>query len=613
MSEQRRDRFPGPFEVQVAPGAEGWESLYPYYYLFSQDRKEYEEAQFWYQDALHHPEPLFPFDTITSESWWVGLGQNNSRIFMVPPAMGIDQRVLNGYLYISPVAVTDPAKVQERLQHFLTRAGYYYRNWDELYGKWKTKATATIEELERLVVPALQEMEDERVVTEAVGISSGYTLLESYDRALANMYRIWQLHFEFLNLGYAAYLTFSEFCKKAFPSILDQTIARMVAGIDVLLYRPDGELKRLAGLAVKLDLVGRLSGEAAEVMEHLSGSENGRRWLAELEQTKHPWFYFSRGTGFYHHHGSWIDDLNVPLAAIRDYAHQIAEGKNLDRPTAELARQRDELAAEYGALLSAEADRKGFEEMLGLARTVFPYVEEHNFYVEHWHHTVFWNKIREFGQVLSSHGFFTEADDIFYLHRFEVHSALYDLVSAWASGGIARGPQYWQREVARRKEVLSSLRRWTPAPALGKPPETISEPFTNMLWGITTERVQDWLRAANGETTVETRGFAGSPGVVEGAARCIQSIANLQEVQDGEILVCPITTPSMAPVFTRIKAVVTDIGGIMSHAAIVCREYGVPAVVGTGFGTQTIRTGQRIRVNGNTGVVTRLDDPGATP
>ena len=68
-----------------------------------------------------------------------------------------------------------------------------------------------------------------------------------------------------------------------------------------------------------------------------------------------------------------------------------------------------------------------------------------------------------------------------------------------------------------------------------------------------------------------------------------------------------ITSPAWAPNISKNKAAVTDIGGAMSHAAIVCREYGMPAVVGTGRATSQIRTGQRIRVDGTEGVVTILD------
>jgi pyruvate,water dikinase len=101
--------------------------------------------------------------------------------------------------------------------------------------------------------------------------------------------------------------------------------------------------------------------------------------------------------------------------------------------------------------------------------------------------------------------------------------------------------------------------------------------------------------------------MAASPGEVEGVARVVYDASELGQVEDGEILIAPVTAPSWAPVFGKIRATVTDIGGIMSHAAIVCREYRLPAVTGTGSASTRIRTGQRIRVDGTAGTVTLLD------
>ena len=78
-------------------------------------------------------------------------------------------------------------------------------------------------------------------------------------------------------------------------------------------------------------------------------------------------------------------------------------------------------------------------------------------------------------------------------------------------------------------------------------------------------------------------------------------------MQEGEILVAPVTAPSWGPIFGKIRATVTDIGGMMSHAAIVCREYGMPAVTGTGTASVDIVTGQMLRVDGTSGTVTILD------
>ena len=87
----------------------------------------------------------------------------------------------------------------------------------------------------------------------------------------------------------------------------------------------------------------------------------------------------------------------------------------------------------------------------------------------------------------------------------------------------------------------------------------------------------------------------------------IRSPDELDLLQEGDILVAPVTAPSWASAFGKVGATVTDIGGVMSHAAIVCREYSLPAVTGTGSATTRIRTGRRIRVDGTAGTVTLLD------
>jgi len=194
---------------------------------------------------------------------------------------------------------------------------------------------------------------------------------------------------------------------------------------------------------------------------------------------------------------------------------------------------------------------------------------------------------------------------MFQLSRHEVATALDELLLCWATGGAPLGPTHWPPIVARRRELLERLAEWTPPPAIGATPEAITDPMSIMLWGVTTERVQEWASATDGGSSLS--GAAASPGVVEGPARVVVDVEQIADIRDGDVLVCPITSPAWAPIFPKLRAVVTDIGGVMSHAAIVCREYGLPAVVGTGRATAAIRTGQLIRVDGSTGVVTILD------
>jgi pyruvate,water dikinase len=116
--------------------------------------------------------------------------------------------------------------------------------------------------------------------------------------------------------------------------------------------------------------------------------------------------------------------------------------------------------------------------------------------------------------------------------------------------------------------------------------------------------VQEWLAGdgAAGDLT----GATGSPGVAEGLARVIMDPSQLGQLEEGEILVARSSYPSWTPVFGTIAAAVLDTGGIMCHAAIVAREYGLPAVVGTGNATQRIKTGDRILVDADNGRVTIL-------
>jgi len=601
------DRFPSPFEIETPAGAEGWQELYSYSLPFSEDRREYEDSMFWFQDGVHWPEVISPWDATFYEFAIASLSQYNTRHYLIPPALGVDYRVLNGYAFLSPVGVADPAEIEARVPHFLERAGFYFQNWSTLYDQWMRKIRALVGEMEALRFDPLPDKEELAVVTEGRGTGSGLELLARYHRLVDLALQLWQYHFEFLNLGYAAYLDFFGFCKQAFPNVPDLAIAKMVAGVEVDLFQPDEELKKLARLAVDSGVDATFEDPStATVIAALRQSAEGRAWLAQWEASAQPWFNFSAGSGFYHTDEVWLEHLDIPFGFVRDYIGKLRAGVDISRPIGAIRAERDRIMAEYAELLATDEDRAAFGEKLGLARVVFPYVENHNFYVEHWSHSVLWRKMRQLGGVLVKEGFFTQEDDVFLLKRDELPEALWDMYSAWAVGVQPRGPKYWPRELDRRRRILAALRAWSPPPALGRPPEVVTEPFTIMLWGITGDSVKQWLGSSEGGDG-GLRGFAASPGVAEGPARVIFSADQIAEVREGEILVAPLTAPSWAPIFGKIKATVTDVGGMMAHAAIVCREYGLPAVTGTAFGTKTIKNGQRIRVDGNNGTVDLLD------
>src|SRR3954451_3380185 len=383
------------------------------------------------------------FDMVQEDQPYYTLGGWQNRAFAVPPAMGVDYRVVNGYVYISPNPVTDPDKIVERAGFFEKRAGYYFQNWDELYGGWRAKMEALNREVEGIAVPDLPEYEPDAVVFGDQNLSN-IDLLRAWSQTLRCAELMWQHHFEFLLLGYGAYLTFSDFCKAALPDIPDQHISQMVAGIDVVLFRADAELRRLARLAIETGVDGAfVEGRTpAEIDAELSGSDAGRAWLEDLEAIKDPWFNMGTGDGLYHFYGSWHDDPSIPYAALIGHVQALKAGRDIERPTEELERERERLAQEYGALLDEEG-RASFQELLGLSRTVFPYVEEHKFYCDYWFQSRFFNKVREFGALLALHAFLEEGEDIYNLPRHEATEALEELSLSWSTGGPPLGPHHW--------------------------------------------------------------------------------------------------------------------------------------------------------------------------
>jgi pyruvate,water dikinase len=506
--------------------------------------------------------------------------------------------------------VADPAEIEARVPEFMKRAGHYYENWDALYDVWKSKMMDTLKRLEKFQFNPLPEKEDESIVFENKGIGSGYLLLKEYDELIDTAFLTWQYHFEFLNLCYAAFLTFTNTANSIFPNIPVSATSKMVSGIDAAIFRPNEELIRLAKAAIELGVDKLMVNpmEADDLLSEMGKSEAGKKWLAELEKSRYPWFYISTGTGWFHHHACWNDDLNVPFESIRMHIKALKDGKEVGRATEKLIEERDTIIAEYRSLIDSEDDLEAFNDTLAIAQRVFPYSEDHIFYVENWFHSLFWNKMREVADILTGAGFMEDREDIWYLKRGEIRDALNDLVCAWATGVKPRGPSYWPKEIAWRKGVMEKFREWTPPAALGVPPEVVTEPFTIMLWGVTTDVLKEWLKGVEAASSVgddgdELIGAPGSIGTVEGKARVIKTVDGLAELNEGEILVATTTSPSWAPAFTKISGAITDVGGSMCHAAIICREYGLPTVVGTGRATSFIKTGDLVRIDGGNGTV----------
>jgi pyruvate,water dikinase len=614
MAAEKIARFPDPHEFKVPKELAGWEEMYPSHYLFAKERGEWESRQFWYQDKIHDPEPMPPLDLIFHEAWQISLSQYTTRVFCIPPAQGIAQRMVGCYMYICAIEPPPPEIIKEKAELFGKRVFYVFEHYDELWEKWLKKFQALGREMAALKVPEElpKYVPEDQVLPAPRGYYASYELIEAFNTLVSQMFKGWQYHFEMLNLTYLAYLMFSDVVRKLFPGISESAIGKMVAGAYVSMFRPEEELCRLSRLAASYPAIGKIIKRdvpAEQKIAELKKTEDGKRWLEELEKAKDPWFYVSCGSGWFNYEGSWVNKPDIPFSYMKSYVERLDRGEKIERSLEKISQKREEIVAEYRKLIRTDEDKKSFEDAYKTVRAIYRYAEDHLFWVEHWFHTIWWSKIRDIGKLFVKYGMLKDVDDIFMFNRFEVPEMIEELVIGWALGeGIPLRGSYYKEKAAKRQKILAAARKWAPIAALGIPPKEVSEPFTVMLWGVTTDKVAEWLKgvAVVPEKVTEIKGFASSAGVVEGKARVLKLLEEIVTLKEGEIMVCPCSNPAWAPVFTKIKAAVTDIGGLTCHASIVSREYGLPAVTGTGIATSVIKTGDTIRVDGDTGLVTIL-------
>ena len=224
-----------------------------------------------------------------------------------------------------------------------------------------------------------------------------------------------------------------------------------------------------------------------------------------------------------------------------------------------------------------------FRFRLWFASRYYPVREEITFYLgSAW--PVFRSMALELGGRLVEAGTLTEADDVFYLDGTELSDAL-------GAPESHESPDYRQL-TADRRDLREARKRLHPPGTI--PPEARQDAIVR---GIETQTYNDPASAT-------LKGVPVSAGLVTGVASVIRSATEFDRMKPGSILVCAMTNPAWTPLFAHAAGLVTDIGGILAHGSVVAREYGIPAVLGTGNITERVKSGDRITVDGDQGTVT---------
>ncbi len=284
-------------------------------------------------------------------------------------------------------------------------------------------------------------------------------------------------------------------------------------------------------------------------------------------------------------HLPWADD---PASLLAELDRRVATER--EDPDARLARLRAEGDAietrARRALRDRPSDLARFDEVLAAARAAGPLTEEHNYHLDRQVQAHVARLFIGIGRRLAAERLLAEADDVYYLYIDDVRAALRERRDR---RGLA----------AERKAEYAKWCRM-------RAPKTLGGPAPAVQLSAVASRADLMFRTPQTDERAIS-GVPASSGRRRGRARIVRGTADFAKMTKGDVLVCRSSNVSWIPLFTLAAAVVTDIGGALSHAAVVAREFGVPAVVGCNVAMERLRDGQPVEVDGDRGYVLPLD------
>ena len=387
------------------------------------------------------------------------------------------------------------------------------------------------------------------------------------------------------------YLLFEELCKELLGiDKHDPLFIKLMSGFDNKLQDTDRELWRLGERVSQLGLyeLFQATPDDEELLSKLEQSEAGRKWLEELHRfvEEYGWRTWENWDVT---NPSWVEKPSLALPHIR---RDMAIGGLFIRDQAQQRLRKEREKAEKEVLSRIPEDkREWFEKLMKAAQWSGIVAEEHVFYAENYGNALGRRITKEIGKRFARAGAIDDPQDIYYLTPDEIEMRI-----------IAKFDS--RKEVGIRKKEHEEFRKAESPLFIGDPsviPEVLGGDPLLASTAIPMPRVRPELKA-------DLYGTVSAPGVVEGVARVIMSEDEFEQVQPGEILVTLETSAAWTPLFSLVKAVVTDVGGALTHAFIVGREYGLPVVSGTVEATSKIQSGMRLKVDGDLGVVYILSE-----
>ncbi len=524
----------------------------------------------WTRDVSHNPGPTPPL-----RNPWPRHGIAYGYRYWDGPYDGIRECRINTFEYSAAVPLdASPDEFRQRAERARQRLEAMGR---DLERQWSERWFPELEE--RLGVLAGFQPQ---------GLDDGQ-LVDVFHTADQHGRRLWEIHFELVFLCGYVRRQLDELCQDLFGPDSPYTAVSLTSGEETWSVANGRALQDLADLARSHPAVWEAiqQGSWRDVRPRLAAAPGGPAFLTAFET-------------FIAVHGrklagelmdpTWFDDPTIPLDNLRQLLRLGGEWGR-ERRADVLAERRRLTAAAFDRLANYPGPVVDeFRSWLESARVASRLMEDHNFYIDQQTAFYFRRLARAFADRLTAAGTLNRPEDVAFLEAGELVPAL--------TGELSEV----RALVAGRQE---EMRRWAKYPAPMELGTVAGPPPEHPLFG---RRGGAPEPPPNLSDPNRLTGQPGSRGQARGRARVIASLSEASQLEPGDILVTVTTSPSWATWYPLLGGLVTESGSALSHAAVVAREYGIPAVVSVSGATTRIRTGMGIDLDGTAGTVRILDE-----
>jgi phosphohistidine swiveling domain-containing protein len=535
-----------------------------------------DEDKFWYLD-FHWSRGMTPLAAFAwGQDGYCWGTQHAAEALPLPPGRGITSRFAGTHLYGSAIPESDPREIGARANRLGTNLPRFLQNYKQTWAAGRDELEATWQYFQGIDLTTAPTADFPTLLSQA----------RRYHQ------RSMEIHFGVMYPLLVNFLGFYGACAEMGINTAD--IGRFLQGEDTKIMETDRELYKLAIKARQAGLGQVFADNTGGNLRAALSAHGGAAsvWLTDFDDFLQVYGHRQEATcdvGV----PSWIEDNTIPLDLVKtfvlkeeDHDFEAAARNAMAEREAAIDTARSGLTKEEQAVFDA-----GLQSNLDAN---FPWwQDDHNFYID----LKVMIPLRRISQELANRLGADHKDDLLYLFWPELQD-------------VANGKPY-QGElkslVADRRQYFDhwgALRSSMPK-VLGTVPDTVEDPVLIEIFGLNPAAIRA-VQNPNAAEETTLAGVAAAKGMATGIARVLQSSDDMHRLEPGSILVCESTSPSWTPAFGKIAGAVCDGGGMLSHAAIVGREYGVPTVTAVGVATVAIKDGDTVEVDGTNGRVTIL-------